>query len=110
MEGTVSNKIVKVISEIKENFSDKLNVKELADTISMSESSLYKHFKTITTMSPIQFQKQLRLEEAKQLLLLRNIDVSEVAFQVGYESPSQFSREFSRMYGVSPKLFMNQRT
>lgn len=66
----------------------------------ISESSLYQHFKIITTMSPIQFQKKLRLEESKQLLLLRNMDISEVAFEVGYESPSQFSREFSRMYGI----------
>jgi len=106
MEGTISNKIVKVISEIKNNFNEKLNVKELALSIDMSESSLYQHFKTITTMSPIQFQKKLRLEEAKKLLLLRNIEVSEIAFKVGYESPSQFSREFSRMFGVSPKEFM----
>lgn len=109
MEGTVSNKIVKVISEIKDNFSEKLNVKELANSIDISESSLYQHFKIITTMSPIQFQKKLRLEEAKQLLQLRNIDINDVAFQVGYESPSQFSREFSRMYGVPPKIFMSQK-
>ncbi len=106
MEGTISNKIVKVISEIKDNFNEKLNIKELADNMQMSESSLYQHFKAITTMSPIQFQKKLRLEEAKQLLLLRNIDISEAAFSVGYESPSQFSREFSRMFGMSPKAFM----
>jgi transcriptional regulator GlxA family with amidase domain len=105
MEGTISNKIVKVISQIKENFSDKLNVKELAQSISMSESSLYQHFKIITTMSPIQFQKKLRLEEAKQLLLLRNMEISDVAFQVGYESPSQFSKKFSRMFGTPPKAF-----
>jgi transcriptional regulator GlxA family with amidase domain len=53
-------------------------------------------------MSPIQFQKKLRLDEAKQLLLLQNKEVHEIAFQVGYESPSQFSREFSRMFGVAP--------
>ena len=103
MEGTTSNKIVKAISEIKNNFSEKLNIKELADSIEMSESSLYQNFKTITSMSPIQFQKKLRLDEAKQLLVVRNIEVSQVAFMVGYESPSQFSREFSRMFGMSPK-------
>jgi AraC-like DNA-binding protein len=68
----------------------------------MSESSLYQHFKTTTTMSPLQFQKKLRLDEARQLLLLQKKEVHEVAFQVGYESPSQFSREFSRMFGVAP--------
>ncbi|QDF29588.1 AraC family transcriptional regulator [Halarcobacter anaerophilus] len=103
MEGTVSNKIVKAISEIKDNFNEKLNVKELAKLIDMSESSLYQNFKTITSMSPIQFQKKIRLEEAKLMLLNQNIEASEVAFAVGYESPSQFSREYSRMFGMSPK-------
>jgi len=103
MEGTVSNKIVKAIAEIKNNFNEKLNVKELARMIDMSESSLYQNFKTITSMSPIQFQKKIRLEEAKLMLLNQNIDASEVAFAVGYESPSQFSREYSRMFGMSPK-------
>lgn len=103
MKGTISNKIVQVILEIKENFNEKLNVKELAQLIDMSESSLYQNFKTITSMSPIQFQKKIRLEEAKLMLVNQNIDASEVAFAVGYESPSQFSREYSRMYGMSPK-------
>lgn len=103
MKGTTSNKIVQAISEIKENFNEKLNVKELAQLIDMSESSLYQNFKTITSMSPIQFQKKIRLEEAKLMLFNQNIDASEVAFAVGYESPSQFSREYSRMYGMSPK-------
>ncbi|WP_108528522.1 AraC family transcriptional regulator [Arcobacter lacus] len=103
MEGTVSNKIVHVISEIKDNFNEKLNIKELAKMIDMSESSLYQNFKTITSMSPIQFQKKIRLEEAKLMLLNQNIEASEVAYAVGYESPSQFSREYSRMFGMSPK-------
>lgn len=103
MQGTVSNKIVKVISEIKDNFNEKLSVKELADLIDMSEASFYQNFKTITSMSPIQFQKKIRLEEAKLMLLNQNIEASAVAFAVGYESPSQFSREYSRMFGMSPK-------
>lgn len=109
MEGTTSNKIVKVISEIKNNFTEKLNIKELADLIQMSESSLYQNFKTVTSLSPIQFQKKLRLEEAKQLLMVRNIEVSEAAYLVGYESPSQFSREFSRMFGVAPKTYLTSK-
>ncbi|WP_228135583.1 helix-turn-helix domain-containing protein [Halarcobacter anaerophilus] len=75
----------------------------MAKLIDMSESSLYQNFKTITSMSPIQFQKKIRLEEAKLMLLNQNIEASEVAFAVGYESPSQFSREYSRMFGMSPK-------
>lgn len=103
MEGTTSNKIVKAITEITNTFSEKLNMKELARRIDMAESSLYQNFKTITSISPLQFQKKLRLEEAKRMLTYRTIDVSEVAFLVGYESPSQFSREYSRMFGVPPK-------
>lgn len=106
MDGTVSNKIAKVITQIKDNFDKKINIKQLANSIDMSESSLYQHFKTTTSISPLQFQKKLRLEEAKQLLLLQNKEVHEIAFQVGYESPSQFSREFSRMFGVAPSLIV----
>ena len=104
--GTTSNKITHVITQIKNNFNEKLNIKDLASSVDMSESSLYQHFKTITKMSPIQFQKNLRLEEAKQLLTLKNIDISEAAFEVGYESPSQFSREFSKMFGMPPKKYL----
>lgn len=102
MEGTTSNKIVKVITEIKNNFSEKLNIKKLAKIADMSESSLYQNFKTVSSLSPIQFQKKLRLEEAKHMLSIRNMDISEAAFLVGYESPSQFSREYLRMFGKSP--------
>lgn len=107
MEGTVSNKIVKTISDIKDNFNKKLNVKQLARNIDMSESSLYQNFKTITSMSPIQFQKKIRLEEAKLMLLNQNITACEVAFIVGYESPSQFSREYSKMFGMAPKAHIS---
>lgn len=108
MEGTTSNKIVKAISEIKNNFSEKLNMAELAKRIDMSESHLYQNFKTITSLSPLQFQKKLRLEEAKKMLSIRKIDISEVAFLVGYESPSQFSREYARMFGMPPKEHLKQ--
>lgn len=103
MEGTISNKITHSIVEIKNGFNEKLNIKKLANKIDMSESSFYQYFKTITSMSPIQYQKKLRLEEAKNMLLHQNIEASEVAFAVGYESPSQFSREYSRMFGMPPK-------
>jgi AraC-like DNA-binding protein len=107
LEGTVANQIVKAITEIKDNFAESINMKKLSKTIGMSESSLYSNFKKITTMSPLQFQKKIRLEEAKQMLMSQNIDASQVAFEVGYESPSQFSREYSRMFGMSPKAHIN---
>lgn len=103
LEGTVSNKIAKIISEIKNNYNEKLNIKELAKIVDMSESSLYKNFKIITSLSPLQLQKKIRLEEAKLMLVNQNVEVAEVAFNVGYESASQFSREYLRMFGMSPK-------
>lgn len=107
-EGSISNQVVKVITEIKNNFTQTLNIKEISKKMLISESSLYTNFKKITMLTPIQFQKKLRLEEAKQMLLNQNIDASEVAFLVGYESPSQFSREYSRMFGLPPKAHINQ--
>lgn len=102
-DGSAEQRIVEAITKIKEEYREPLNVKELARSVSMSESSLYHNFKKITAMSPLQFQKNLRLQEARQLLMSRDIEAAQVAFEVGYESPSQFSREYSRMYGASPK-------
>jgi AraC-like DNA-binding protein len=108
MEGSSTNQIVKVISEIKNNFAETLNMKELAQKFDISESTLYHNFKKITMLSPLQFQKKLRLVEAKNMLLNQNIDAHEVAFVVGYESASQFSREYSRMFGLPPKAHITQ--
>ena len=102
-EGSLTQRVVKAISGIKEEFSEKLNVKELAKSVGMSESSLYANFKKITRMTPLQFQKQLRLQEAKRILLTQEIEIAQAAYEVGYESPSQFSREYSRMFGLPPK-------
>ena len=101
-EGNTANQIAKAVSEIKNSFNLNINVKKLAKKINMSESAFYAHFKKVTSMSPIQFQKKIRLEEAKEMLLNKNLEISQVAFDVGYESPSQFSREYSRMFGFSP--------
>ena len=107
LEGNIANQIVKAITEIKDNFSQSVNMKNLSKNIGMSESSLYNNIKKITTMSPLQFQKKIRLEEAKQMLINQNLDAAQVAFEVGYESPSQFNREYSRMFGMSPKAHVN---
>lgn len=69
----------------------------------MSVSSFHRHFKEITAMSPLQFQKQLRLQEARRLLMAESADAADVAFRVGYESASQFSREYARMFGAPPR-------
>ena len=102
-EGNIANQIVKVISEIKSNFSEPINVADIAKEMQVSEATFYHNFKKITSISPLQFQKRIRLEEAKQMLLTKNLPAHEVAFNVGYESASQFSREYSKMFGMSPK-------
>jgi AraC-like DNA-binding protein len=68
----------------------------------MSESSLHHHFKAVTNMTPLQYQKQLRLYEARRLMLVQGLDVGAAGYSVGYQSPSQFSREYRRLYGLSP--------
>ncbi|NMD72223.1 AraC family transcriptional regulator [Bacillus sp. DNRA2] len=103
IEGSSTNQISDVIEHIMNNYEKSFKIKELAEKANMSVSSLHRHFKEVTAMSPIQFQKQLRLQEARSLLLLESTDAADVAFQVGYESPSQFSREYSRMFGLPPK-------
>lgn len=102
MDGSATQRVVAAITKIKEVYKEPLSVKELARSVSMSESSLYHNFKKITAMSPLQFQKNLRLQEARQMLMTQNIEAAQVAFEVGYESPSQFSREYARMFGLPP--------
>ncbi len=103
IEGSTTNRIREVIEQIKANFYKSIRIEELAEIANMSVSSLHRHFKDVTAMSPLQFQKHLRLQEARLLLLSESSDAAEVAFRVGYESPSQFSREYSRLFGFPPK-------
>ena len=83
-----------------------LRVEELAARVQMSPPTFHHHFRQLTAMSPLQYQKWLRLNEAKRLMLNEHLDVSSAAFKVGYESPSQFSREYSRLFGAPPKRDM----
>lgn len=103
LEGSIANQVARVVADIKENFDKSINIKKLSKNIGISESSLYQNFKKITTLSPLQFQKKIRLEEAKKMLVSTNKEASDIAFLVGYESPSQFSREYARMFGMPPK-------
>ncbi|MCZ8517617.1 AraC family transcriptional regulator [Paenibacillus filicis] len=103
MEGSGTYGIRDAIEQISNNYDKPLRIEELAEIASMSISSFHRHFKEVTAMSPIQFQKQLRLQEARRLLLTESADAADVAFRVGYESPSQFSREYSRMFGFPPR-------
>jgi AraC-like DNA-binding protein len=102
VEGSSVYRIRDVIEYIMNNYDRSFRIEELAEIANMSVSSLHRHFKEVTAMSPIQFQKQLRLQEARRLLLSESTNAADVAFRVGYESPSQFSREYSRMFGLPP--------
>jgi AraC-like DNA-binding protein len=103
VDGSTTQRVMEAITKIKDSFREKLNFENMAKSIGMSESSLYHNFKKVTAMTPLEFQKSLRLREARQMLLNQSVDASEAAFAVGYESPSQFSREYSRMFGLPPK-------
>ena len=100
--GSNMQRVAAVIRRIKAEFTKSLRVEELAEQANMSPASFHRHFKKVTSMSPLQYQKQLRLLEARRLMLAENADATNAAYQVGYESPSQFSREYSRMFGAPP--------
>lgn len=95
-------KITKAVSWIRENYTETIHIDELAKLVNMSESSFHRHFKSATMMSPVQFQKMLRLQEAKSLMLLEMMDVATASQAVGYASSSQFSREYTRFFGTPP--------
>jgi AraC-like DNA-binding protein len=97
-----TKRVAKAIEWLKNHYFEPLHVAELAQRVNMSVSSLHHHFKEVTALSPLQYQKQLRLHEARRLLVRQSGDVSTVALMVGYESSSQFSREYSRLFGAPP--------
>jgi AraC-like DNA-binding protein len=94
--------IARTIRWIREHYDDALRVADLADLAGMSESSFHRHFRSATSMTPIQFQKQIRLQAARALLISSPGEVAEIGYRVGYESPSQFSREYRRTFGTPP--------
>lgn len=100
--GSHSHQIAKAIDWLKNNFVKPLSVGDLAAYSGMSKSAFYTHFRSMTSMTPLQFQKKLRLSEARRLMLTENLDAMATTFKVGYESPSQFSREYSRLFGAPP--------
>lgn len=101
--GSQSQQIARAIDWLKDNFTRPLRVDDLAAHARMSTSTFHHHFRALTAMSPLQLQKRLRLHEARQLMLAEHLDASTAAFQVGYESPSQFNREYSRLFGAPPR-------
>lgn len=95
-------RVARVISWMRDRYREPLRVADLAKAVHMSESSLHQNFKAVTALTPIQYQKQLRLQEARRLMLAECASAAVVARHVGYESPSQFSREYARMFGAPP--------
>ncbi|WLH43628.1 AraC family transcriptional regulator [Pseudomonas beijingensis] len=101
--GSPSQHIAKTLAWLKLNFRLTLRMDDLAAQAHMSPSTFRQHFRTVTGMSPLQYQKQLRLQAARHLMLTQNVDASSAGGQVGYESTSQFSREYSRLFGEPPQ-------
>lgn len=102
MAESQTGKIARAITFLRQHYAEPLRIVALADHVGMSVSSLHHHFKAVTSMSPLQYQKHLRLHEARQILIRSRSDVTSAAYNVGYESPSQFSRDYSRLFGVPP--------
>lgn len=92
----------RAIAWIRQNYAAPFSVEQVASEARMSQSSLHQHFRDVTAMSPLQYQKQLRLQEARRLILTNSLDAATAAQQVGYDSPSQFSREYRRLFGFPP--------
>jgi AraC-like DNA-binding protein len=95
--------VISAIHTLRDRFAEPIRIDELASIAKMSPSAFHRQFKAITAMTPLQYQKQLRLLEARRLIVTDAANVETAAFQVGYESPSQFSREYSRMFGAPPR-------
>jgi AraC-like DNA-binding protein len=99
--GEQSNRTAKAVVWLKENFSKPLRVEELAGVAKMSVSTFHQHFRTLTQMSPLQYQKRMRLHVAR-VRMTEGLDAASAAFEVGYESASQFNREYRRLFGLPP--------
>jgi len=100
--GTQSNQIAQAITWLKDNYKEPLQVDELARKVNMATSTFHRHFKEVTTLSPLQFHKRLRLYEAQRLMLAQNENAASAGLEVGYESPTQFNREYKRLFGEPP--------
>ena len=98
------NKITQAVDWLKQHYNEPFDVHHLASRLGMSSSGFYAYFREFVGTSPLQYQKSLRLFEAKRLILIKEKNLSQIAYEVGYESVSQFSREYKRQFGVSPSL------
>ena len=101
--GTQSNQIARAIAWLRENYREPLQIETLARRVNMGISTFHRHFKEVTSLSPLQYHKRLRLYEAQRLMLAENVDATSAGLAVGYESPTQFNREYKRMFGEPPR-------
>jgi AraC-like DNA-binding protein len=98
-----ARRISKAIGHLREHFDESLKMEEIARELGMSVSGFHHHFKSVTSMSPLQFQKQIRLQEARRLMLGGDLDAASAGFRVGYEDPSYFSRDYKKQFGAPPQ-------
>lgn len=101
--GSQGNQVARAISWMKENLATSVQIEDLAGKVNMAPSTFHRHFKEVTSLSPLQFQKRLRLHEAQRLMLMQGMDASSACLAVGYESLSQFNREYKRLFGDPPR-------
>lgn len=109
IQGSQVSQIASSINWLRDNYMNRITVDELAQRVNMSSSTFHRHFQQVTSLSPLQFQKRLRLYEAERLMLLENKDASTAALGVGYESHSQFTREYKRQFGETPYQDISQK-
>lgn len=103
LAGNHAHRVINAVHVLRARFAEPVRVEELAAIAQLSPSAFHRHFKSLTSMTPLQYQKQLRLLEARRLMVTNAANVESAAFEVGYESPSQFSREYTRMFGTPPR-------
>ncbi|MFN7929514.1 MAG: AraC family transcriptional regulator [Blastocatellia bacterium] len=101
--GKDTHRISKAIGFLREKFNQSLKMDDIAQELGMSVSGFHHHFKSVTAMSPLQFQKQIRLQEARRLMLGEDLDAASAGFQVGYDDPAYFSREYKKLFGAPPQ-------
>jgi AraC-like DNA-binding protein len=100
--GGYTHHIALAVDRLRKDFNQPLRIENIARELGMSVSGFHHHFKSVTAMSPLQFQKQLRLQEARRLMLGQNLDATSAAYRVGYDDASHFNREYKRLFGAPP--------
>ncbi len=103
VHNSLTQRVARAIEWIKRHYAEPLSINAVASEVCMSASGLHHHFKAVTAFSPLQYQKHLRLQEARRLMLSDALDAASAGYKVGYQSPSQFSREYARLFGAPPQ-------